>query len=236
MIIQNEGFRIGKFSLGELVAYENKHLATVVAFKKEKGKGVMVGINCPNYDFMKDIFSLKEPKYMLKGAEGTMWVKSSKLTKLNLIDLAFKDAFDKVAVKLVYVNDKFIDDLIENSRKYAEYKVTAHLSGALYFPTIDNADFDEDIILIDKHRVNELKRIVNKLNREVALKYSDLKSRLDKGEVFWYVDLFTNSIKTHIEAYDEISNRLFTLGNYFTSKDLASKYLNQFVEILKDDR
>lgn len=234
MTIQNEGFRLGKFSLGELVVYENKHLATVVAFKKEKGKGVKVGINCPNYNFMNDLFDLDEPQYMLKGAEGTMWVKSSKLTKLNLIDLAFKDAFDKVAVKLIYVNDKFVDDLIDNGRKYSKYKVTAHLSGALCFPTIDNADFDEDVILINKHEVNELKRIVNRLNREVAFNYSNLPTRVDKGGVFWYVDLFTNSIKKHIETYDETSNRLFTLGNYFKSKDFASKYLNQFIEILKD--
>lgn len=234
MTIQNAGFRMGKFSLGELVVYENKHLATVVAFRKGKDRIGEIGINCQNYKFMKDIFGLKESKYMLRGAEGTMWVKSNELTKLNLIDLAFKDAFDKVAVKLIYVNDKFIDDLIEDSRKYAGYKVTAHLSGALCFPTIDNAEFDEDIILIDKHRVNELKRIINKLNKEVSLKYSDLPSRLDKGGVFWYVDLFTNSIKTRIEAYDETSNRLFSLGNYFTSKDLALRYLNQFLEILKD--
>ena len=101
-----------------------------------------------------------------------------------------------------------------------------------------------------KRKLMDVIEDIKAYNRKIALlevllknynnnKYIIKKLRVDKGEIYWYIDTgfgdYSFNIQYSKEEYSEMDNKLFNKNNYFKTKEEAQKKLDKLIKCFYED-
>lgn len=154
------------------------------------------------------------------------------MEKEKVLEIEFQEVFDKVAVRIVYQNEKILERSIFRDEEIGVESVCVpnFKSKTLYLRGCDKYE-DNHCELVSKEKVEEIKEKVRKIND----KYGIPKSwRAKKGEQYWLISGYSFVICETTDNYEKFDKTQYELGNYFRTKQEAQSKLDQILQILGD--
>ena len=145
------------------------------------------------------------------------------MEKENVLEIEYQEVFDKIAVRIKYLNDDFFaggllkEDVekyncsfIKNPTDLEEHVIC--LYGDIYLS-------NNNIYCYCEETINKIKEFVDFVNE----KYGIIKRwRAEENRKYYYVNSVDNIYATIEEKYD-LDNERYELGNYFKTEEEAEK-------------
>lgn len=154
------------------------------------------------------------------------------MEKEKVLEIEFQEVFDKVAVRIVYQNEKILERSIFRDEEIGVESVCVpnFKSKTLYLRGCDKYE-DNHCELVSKEKVEEIKEKVRKIND----KYGIPKSwRAKNGEKYYFINVCYFDIFETTDNYEQFDKTQYELGNYFRTKQEAQSKLDQILQILGD--
>ena len=148
------------------------------------------------------------------------------MEKEKVLEIESQEVFDRVAVRIKYLNDDFFGDglLKEDVEKYkcSFIESTTDLEERIIWLYDDIYLSDNNIYCYCEETINKIKEFVDYVNEE----YGILKRwRAEEGEIYYSI-AGVDVIKIDSENLVELDNRRYDLGNYFKTEEEAKKIIN----------
>lgn len=145
------------------------------------------------------------------------------MKKENVLEIEYQDVFDKVAVRIKYLNDDFFSGglLKEDVEKYncSFIKNPADLEERIIWLYGDIYLSDNDIYCYCKETINKIKEFVDYVNEEYGI---TKRWRAEENEEYYFLDGKCEIWNT-IEEKKKMDKSFFELGNYFKTREEAEK-------------
>ena len=146
------------------------------------------------------------------------------MEKEKVLEIESQEVFDKIAVRIKYLNDDFFGDglLKEDVEKYkcSFIESPTDLEERIIWLYDDIYLSDNNIYCYCEETINKIKEFVDYVNEE----YGILKRwRAEEGEYYYYISLDLGIIKTKSYSNDDFEDERYNLGNYFKTKEEAEK-------------
>lgn len=148
------------------------------------------------------------------------------MEKEKVLEIESQEVFDRVAVRIKYLNDDFFGDglLKEDVEKYkcSFIESPTDLEERIIWLYDDIYLSDNNIYCYCEETINKIKEFVDYVNEE----YGILKRwRAEEGENYYSI-AGVDVIKIDSENLVELDNRRYELGNYFQTEEQAQKIIN----------
>ena len=148
------------------------------------------------------------------------------MEKEKVLEIESQEVFDKIAVRIKYLNDDFFGDglLKEDVEKYkcSFIESPTDLEEHIIWLYDDIYLSDNNIYCYCEETINKIKEFVDYVNEE----YGILKRwRAEEGENYYSI-AGVDVIKIDSENLVELDNRRYELGNYFQTEEQAQKIIN----------
>lgn len=147
------------------------------------------------------------------------------MEKENVLEIEFKEVFDKIAVRIKYQNEEILPrgefkdtELDIYSKGYFE---KSDISNNIYIRGIEK-DLDDRIILLSKEEFEELDIRFKNLNEKYGI---PKRWRADKEHYFYYITGSWNIDRTY-DDYSVYKTSLYDLGNYFQTEKEAQRVID----------
>ena len=148
------------------------------------------------------------------------------MEKENVLEIEYQEVFDKIAVRIKYLNDDFFADglLKEDVEKYkcSREESPYNSEERVLFLGDDIIISDKSIYCYTQEKIKEIKEFVDFVNE----KYGIIKRwRADYNKMFYFIESYgeANCIND-IRAESDTSK--YELGNYFKTKEEAQKVID----------
>ena len=148
------------------------------------------------------------------------------MEKENVLEIETQEVFDKVAVRIKYLNDDFFGDglLKEDVEKYkcSFIENPTDLEEHIIWLYDDIYLSDNNIYCYCEETINKIKEFVDYVNEE----YGILKRwRAEENKEYFYIGS-DSQIWSSNEKFTYESDDQYELGNYFKTKEQAQKIIN----------
>ena len=147
------------------------------------------------------------------------------MEKEKVLEIEFQEVFDKVAVRIKYLNDDFFAGglLKEDVEKYKcqFLESPTDLEERIIWLYDDIYLSDNNIYCYCEETINKIKEFVDYVNEEYGI---PKRWRAEKGKT--YFAIYDGEILSCYDYYDKKDNEIFELGNYFQTEEEAQKILN----------
>ena len=148
------------------------------------------------------------------------------MEKENVLEIETQEVFDKVAVRIKYLNDDFFGDglLKEDVEKYncSFVESPTDLEERIIWLYDDIYLSDNNIYCYCEETINKIKEFVDYVNEE----YGILKRwRAEENKEYFYIGS-DSQIWSSNEKFTYESDDQYELGNYFKTKEQAQKIIN----------
>ena len=147
------------------------------------------------------------------------------MEKEKVLEIEFQEVFDKVAVRIKYLNDDFFAGglLKEDVEKYKcqFLESPTDLEERIIWLYDDIYLSDNNIYCYCEETINKIKEFVDYVNEEYGI---PKRWRAEKGKT--YFAIYDGEILSCYDYYDKKDNEIFALGNYFQTEEEAQKILN----------
>lgn len=154
------------------------------------------------------------------------------MEKEKVLEIEFQEVFDKVAVRIVYQNEKILERSIFRDEEIGVESVCVpnFKSKTLYLRGCDKYE-DNHCELVSKEKVEEIKEKVRKINDKYGI---PKRWRAKKGEQYWFISGYYFVIYETTDNDEKFDKTQYELGNYFRTKQEAQSKLDQILQILGD--
>ena len=142
------------------------------------------------------------------------------MEKEKVLEIEFKEIWGKYAWRIVKNKIPFNLNLSEVFNK--EVKLVAHNKDTIYiFYDLGGTwdVLDEEILIYENDKI-QIENFVKEINSKYGI---PKRWRANKGELYYIIDSM-GRILDFKENYDTSDNEYYELGNYFKTKDLATKF------------
>ena len=148
------------------------------------------------------------------------------MEKENVLEIEYQEVFDKIAVRIKYLNDDFFAEgllkedvekyncsFIKNPTDLEEHVIC--LYGDIYLS-------NNNIYCYCEETINKIKEFVDFVNE----KYGIIRRwRAEQNKGYFYI--YSNGLVDEImESYKTMDNQRYELGNYFRTEEEAQKIIN----------
>ncbi len=144
------------------------------------------------------------------------------MEKENVLEIEFKEVFDKIAVRIKYQNEEILPrgefedtELDIYSKGYFD---KSNISNNIYIRGIEK-DLDDRIILLSKEEFEELDIRFKNLNEKYGI---PKRWRAEKYKKYFYIGE-TGLVRVDKDNFSYGDDMLYNLGNYFKTKEEAQK-------------
>jgi len=148
------------------------------------------------------------------------------MEKEKVLEIESQEVFDKIAVRIKYLNDDFFGDglLKEDVEKYkcSFIESPTDLEERIIWLYDDIYLSDNNIYCYCEETINKIKEFVDYVNEKYGI---PKKWRAEEGENYYSI-AGVDVIKIDSENLVELDNRRYELGNYFQTEEEAQKIIN----------
>ena len=148
------------------------------------------------------------------------------MEKEKVLEIESQEVFDKIAVRIKYLNDDFFGDglLKEDVEKYkcSFIESPTELEERIIWLYDDIYLSDNNIYCYCEETINKIKEFVDYVNEKYGI---PKKWRAEEGENYYSI-AGVDVIKIDSENLVELDNRRYELGNYFQTEEEAQKIIN----------
>ena len=148
------------------------------------------------------------------------------MEKEKVLEIESQEVFDRVAVRIKYLNDDFFGDglLKEDVEKYkcSFIESPTDLEERIIWLYDDIYLSDNNIYCYCEETINKIKEFVDYVNEEYGI---PKRWRAEKEKEYFFIT-GTSEITTDEEYYNEADNARYELGNYFKTKEEAQKVID----------
>ena len=148
------------------------------------------------------------------------------MEKEKVLEIESQEVFDKIAVRIKYLNDDFFGDglLKEDVEKYkcSFIESPTDLEECIIWLYDDIYLSDNNIYCYCEETINKIKEFVDYVNEKYGI---PKKWRAEEGENYYSI-AGVDVIKIDSENLVELDNRRYELGNYFQTEEEAQKIIN----------
>ena len=148
------------------------------------------------------------------------------MEKEKVLEIEYQDVFDKVALRIKYLNDDFFAGglLKEDVEKYncSFIKNPTDLEERIIWLYGDIYLSDNDIYCYCKEKINKIKEFVDYVNK----KYGITKRWRGKRSDNYFTILGDNEIAEATDNYFPEDQNRYKLGNYFRTEEEAQKIID----------
>ena len=147
------------------------------------------------------------------------------MEKEKVLEIEYQEVFDKIAVRIKYLNDDFFGDglLKEDVEKYnfQFLESPTDLEQRIIWIYDDIYLSDNDINCYCEEKIKQIKEFVDYVNEEYGI---PKRWRAEKGKS--YFAIYDGEILSCYDYYDKKDNEIFELGNYFKTEEEAQKIID----------
>lgn len=148
------------------------------------------------------------------------------MEKENVLEIETQEVFDRVAVRIKYLNDDFFGDglLKEDVEKYKcqFLESPTDLEQRIVWIYDDIFLSDNDINCYCEEKIKQIKEFVDYVNEKYGI---PKRWRADKEHYFYYITGSWNIDRTY-DDYSVYKTSLYDLGNYFQTEKEAQRVVN----------
>lgn len=148
------------------------------------------------------------------------------MEKEKVLEIESQEVFDRVAVRIKYLNDNFFGDglLKEDVEKYkcSFIESPTDLEERIIWLYDDIYLSDNNIYCYCEETINKIKEFVDYVNEKYGI---PKRWRAERGEKHFSI-LSTGGVGSFSEYYDKFDNDRYDLGNYFKTKEQAQKVVD----------
>lgn len=176
--------------------------------------------------------------YVIVNDNGVEWSYSKRrfeevkeVEKERVLEVEFKEVFDKVAWRITYQNEDVL------SRDFEDREIGVKNVGAPFFDYNGlclkgrNEQGDDRILLVDKEEAEIIKQRVDAINEKYGI---PKRWRAKKGEKYWYIDS-TLKVRQMIDYHWDADDLMHEIGNYFRTEDDCEDKLEKIRLVFKGE-
>ncbi len=145
------------------------------------------------------------------------------MEKEKVLEIETQEVFDKIAVRIKYLNDDFFGDglLKEDVEKYncSFVESPTDLEERIIWLYDDIYLSDNDIYCYYEETINKIKEFVDYVNEEYGI---PKRWRAEKNKTYYLINYYGHVCDV-IEENIERDNEFFEQGNYFKTEEEAEK-------------
>ena len=145
------------------------------------------------------------------------------MEKEKVLEIEYQEVFDKVAVRIKYLNDDFFGDglLKEDVEKYncSFVESPTDLEERIIWLYDDIYLSDNNIYCYCEETINKIKEFVDYVNEEYGI---FKRWRAQAGNLFYYITS-DGYIESDYDDFSDENTDIYNLGNYFQAKEEAKK-------------
>lgn len=147
------------------------------------------------------------------------------MEKEKVLEIETQEVFDKVAVRIKYLNKDFFADgfFAEDMEKYNFNREESPYDSKEHVIFLgDNIIItDNNIYCYDKEKTKKIIEFVDLINEKYGI---PKRWRAEKGGIYWFIDSdFTGKVRDLWDQRSTDENVRYNLGNYFKTKEEAEK-------------